>query len=123
MTDRTLWEVLVASPFQGEVMEYMVSFNEDHKEWFDFYPVVERLASETDISDPTAVMMVDVGGGLGHQAINAKRRFPELSGRFIVQDLAQAFPPSSQRPNDVEYMEHDFTKEQPVRGSSHQSKF
>ena len=93
--------------------KYMGVFNEGRKDWWDFYPVEERLAEGAERS-PEATMMVDVGGGLGHQAKNLKRKFPTLPGRFIVQDLPQGF--SSEKSTEIEFMAHDFTTEQPIKG-------
>ena len=93
----------------------MSTFNEGHKDWTEVYPVEERIGSDADTS-PDAVLMVDVGGGYGHQTVKLKRKFPNLPGRFVVQDLL-ALPPEKTRVNDVEYMEHDFMTEQPVKGT------
>lgn len=113
----TLWDVLAANPARGAFMEYMGTFNEGHKAWTDVYPVAERLGKGAS-TESDAVMMVDVGGGQGHQAIDLKKSFPDLPGRFVVQDLPFAFPPEEQRVKDVEFMVHDFTKEQPIKGTS-----
>lgn len=92
---------------------YMTNFNAGRKNWTEFYPVLERLGRDAK-RDKIAVAMVDVGGGYGHQAIEVKAKFPQLPGRFVVQDLPQGL--LSERREDVEYMEHDFFTEQPVKG-------
>jgi demethylsterigmatocystin 6-O-methyltransferase len=109
----TVFELLAISPFNNAFNAYMSTFNEGHADWLDLYPVKERLAGAKTEED--AVMFVDVGGGLGHQASAFKKRFPDLPGRYIVQDLAHALP--STRPEGIEYMEHDFTTEQPIKGA------
>ena len=90
----------------------MSTFSQGRKEWFEFYPVEERLASGADAS-PDAVAMVDVGGGFGHQAIRLKEKFPNFPGRFVVQDLAHALP--ADPPKEVEFQAHDFTEPQPIK--------
>ncbi|KAL9108566.1 MAG: hypothetical protein Q9227_006652 [Pyrenula ochraceoflavens] len=112
----SMWTILASHPAHESGMLHMESFSLGHKAWTDVYPIAERHGAGAK-ADSTAVMMVDVGGGLGHQAINTKRNFPELPGKYIVQDLAQAFPPSDQRPTDVEFMEHDFRNPQPIKGA------
>jgi len=109
-----VWDILLASPQLNAFNTYMSTFNEGHKDWTEFYPVLGRLGDGAR-DDADAVMMVDVGGGLGHQAINLKAKYPGLPGKFIVQDLPQAFP--EPRPEGVEYMAHDFTTPQPVQGA------
>ena len=94
---------------------YMSTFNEGHREWFDFYPINERLGKDAK-NGSEEVMMVDIGGGQGHQAIALRRKFPHLPGRFVVEDLRQGLPDS--RPGDVEFLEHDFMTEQPIKGIS-----
>lgn len=91
----------------------MSTFNEGHVGWLDLYPVIERLGTGLKTAGD-AVTMVDVGGGLGHQVLAFKNRF-HLPGRYVVQDLAQALP--NPRPSSVEYMVHDFTTAQPIRGA------
>jgi hypothetical protein len=111
----TFWDLLGAHEAAPAFMEYMGCFNDGHKEWTDIYPIVERLGQGAS-AEPDAVFMVDVGGGQGHQAINCKKRFPQLPGKFVVQDLAMSMPAEDQRTKEVEFQVHDFTTEQPVKG-------
>lgn len=110
----SLWEIMKGTPLASSFNIYMATFNEGHRNWLDFYPVIERLGDGAD-QDPSSVMMVDVGGGHGHQAVSFKRTFPQLPGRVIVQDLPQGLP--IQRAADIEYTEHNFFKEQPIKGT------
>ena len=61
-------------------------------------------------------MFVDVGGGYGQKAISLKRAFPQLPGRFIVQDLPGTVTNAPQVP-EIETMGHDFFTEQPIKGT------
>ena len=106
------WEILSSTPHVNAFGTYMGQFSQGRKEWFDFYPIEERLASGAD-SSPDAIMMVDVGGSLGHQAIRLKEKFPHLPGRFVVQDLAHALP--TEASPGVEFQAHDFTTPQPLK--------
>ncbi|KAE8356123.1 S-adenosyl-L-methionine-dependent methyltransferase [Aspergillus coremiiformis] len=62
-------------------------------------------------------VVVDVGGGSGHHAIRIARQNPHLS--FIVQDLGVAPPldEDSETPRRVQWQQHDFYNEQPVKGA------
>ncbi|KAL4789342.1 S-adenosyl-L-methionine-dependent methyltransferase [Aspergillus venezuelensis] len=53
-------------------------------DWFDIYPVEERLRIS-----PDRVLLVDIGGGVGHDILAFRRRFPKLSGKLVLQDLPQ----------------------------------
>jgi hypothetical protein len=112
----TLWEILATTPHMGVMGQYMQSFNDGHKNFVDIYPAMERLAPGAS-TDPEAVMMVDIGGGQGHQAIAMKKKFPGLPGRYIVQDLAYGLPLEENRTDEVEFMVHDFLTEQPIKGN------
>jgi demethylsterigmatocystin 6-O-methyltransferase len=112
----TLWEILGTTSHMPVMGLWMSSFNDGHKNFLDIYPVMERLAPEA-LSDPGAVMMVDIGGGQGHQAIAMKTKFPTLPGRYVVQDLAHGLPAEKDRTDEVEFMVHDFMTQQPIIGS------
>ena len=111
-----LWEIMMATPHARAMNVYINNFKEGRRNWSDFYPVEDRLGEGAD-TNANAVMMVDVGGGLGHQAVGLRKKFPQLPGRFVVQDL-NALPPDSGRVTGLEYEVHDFMKEQPVIGLS-----
>ena len=69
-----------------------------------------ELAEEDD-----AVLMVDVGGGRGHDLLElAKRKGPE-HGRLILQDLPEVIADAPEL-ELVESMGYDFFTPQPVKG-------
>ncbi len=92
----------------------MTGFGEGRTSWMDIFPVKEILGTDAR-DDQAAVMFVDVGGGMGHEAVALKKRFPDLPGRFVVQDLPQVV--SRQNLDaEVEFMAHDFLTPQPLKG-------
>lgn len=82
--------------------------------WYEIYPAAQRLGPGAR-QDHGAAMIVDVGGGKGHDVAAFRARHPELPGRFILQDLPETLP-SSQGTAGVEMMAHDFFTPQPVKG-------
>lgn len=60
-------------------------------------------------------VFVDVGGGTGHQCIAVKQKFPDLSGRIVLQDLPAPIS-EAKLPNGIEKMVYDFFTRQPVKG-------
>ena len=80
------------------------------EEWFDFYPVEERLHVAGDMP-----LLVDIGGGLGHELRTLKSRFPNLHGRLLVQDLPVVIDNVKDLPSGIEAMKHDFFTPQPVK--------
>ena len=84
--------------------------------WVDWYPVEERLLRDLDA---TALLLVDVGGGRGHDVQAFHEKYPNRGG-LVVQDLPQGFENNQERDDDpsVKLMVHDFFTEQPVKGTS-----
>ena len=85
---------------------------EGQKNFLDVFPFETKVAPNTR---PDRPIFVDIGGGIGHQCLAFKSRYPDSPGRVILQDLpaviAQAIPIQG-----VEAMAHDFMVEQPVKG-------
>ena len=80
------------------------------EEWFEFYPVEERLRVAGD--EP---LLIDVGGGLGHDLIALKAKFPNVPGKLVVQDLPIVIDHVKDLPPGIEAMKHDFFSPQPVK--------
>ncbi|KAL9116664.1 MAG: hypothetical protein Q9187_006812 [Circinaria calcarea] len=80
----------------------------------DFFPVEEKLGKGAR-RDEDAILVVDVGGGFGHQAVALRKRFPNLPGRFVLQDLPNAV--ASLQLEGMEATVHDFLRLQPLKGA------
>jgi hypothetical protein len=61
------------------------------------------------------VLLVDIGGGLGHDPIAFKTHFPKLPGNLLLQDLAAVIDSITDLPTGIQAMPHDFFKPQPVK--------
>lgn len=85
------------------------------QQWFDIYPVAERLANVR--SSPDSVLMVDVGGGPGQELIGLRRGHPELVGRLVLQDLPITLDRIENLSDVIEKMPYDFFTPQPVVGA------
>ncbi|GMG41690.1 unnamed protein product [Aspergillus oryzae var. brunneus] len=64
---------------------YMSSRRQGKPSWFDVYPV-ERLTHGA-LEHDDAVFLVDVGGNQGHDLIRFREKFPDVTGRLVLQDL------------------------------------
>ena len=93
---------------------YMTGFDEGRGSWMDIFPVKENLGIDAR-DEQAAIMFVDVGGGMGHEAVGLKKRFPDLPGRFVVQDLPHVVS-GLNLDAEVESMAHDFFTPQPLQG-------
>ena len=95
----------------------MAGYHQGRPSWMDpgFYPVKERLLGGMT-ANKGEIAIVDVGGGMGHDLVELKKKHPELVGRFILQDLPQVIEQVPQPLEGIEATVHDFYTEQPVKG-------
>ncbi|TGO50760.1 hypothetical protein BOTNAR_0380g00020 [Botryotinia narcissicola] len=112
----TIWQILESTGYMPLVELWMQSSNDGHKNFVDIYPAMDRLAAGASTGSES-VMMVDVSGGQGHQAIAMKKKFPDLPGRYIVTDIAHGLPANRDNSVGVEFLVHDFMTEMPVKGA------
>ncbi|KAJ5735535.1 O-methyltransferase B [Penicillium malachiteum] len=91
---------------------HMKSNRDGMPTFLDVFPVLEKA---TDLT-PERALFVDIGGGIGQQAIAFKEKYPQLEGRVIVQDITLATADAIQHPG-VEAMAYDFFSPQPIKGA------
>lgn len=117
-TDLHFFEFLATNPeYTVRFMNHMAAYHQGRPSWMDpgFYPVQERLV---DGLDKDAPLLVDVGGSTGHDLAEFRRKHPEVQGQFILQDLPEVIEKARTLISpDIKAMEHDFFKEQPVKGT------
>jgi len=82
--------------------------------WFQYYPVESSLCDGMKSED--AVLIVDVGGGRGHDLEAFKGDFPSQRGNLVVQDLPETIDDIDHLAPGVESMELDFFTPQPIKG-------
>lgn len=80
-----------------------------------FFPVRERLIDGAK-PDDDAVFLVDIGGSLGHDLEEFRRKHPQVPGRLILQDLPSVLAQIQHVDEKIECMAYDFYTEQPVKG-------
>ncbi|KAJ3484329.1 hypothetical protein NLG97_g7081 [Lecanicillium saksenae] len=83
--------------------------------WFVWYPVEERLLTGLENSAP---LLVDVGGGKGHEIQAFCRAFPSR-GQLVLQDMADVIDNvgSDSLDPEIAKQSHDFFTSQPVHGA------
>lgn len=90
-----------------------LSFRRRGKDWFEFFPVADRLQVPGD-DDP---LIVDVGGSQGEDLKKFKARFPNIPGKLILQDLPAVVQGAHDLPAGIEVQSHDFFQVQPVKNA------
>ncbi|MCJ1314083.1 hypothetical protein MMC25_007763 [Agyrium rufum] len=108
---------------QPENVEVFKNFNtwlagshDGRADWLEWFPVKEEIIDGSN-QDREAVAVVDVGGSFGHELLRLKKKFPNLPGRLILQDLTGTI---NNVPETTVFKPtvHDFFEPQPVKGTS-----
>ena len=96
---------------------YMAGYAQCRPKWIDvnFYAVEERLGHGLKIGD-SKTLIVDVGGGLGHDLVEFKKKYLVIPGRLILQDLPENIKQIDQINDGIELTVHDFLTPQPIKG-------
>ena len=95
----------------GHLNRYMQAEQKGLRPWLEAYPIEEKSQSLA----PEQVFFVDIGGGIGHQAVGVKQWLPQINNGIIVQDQAVVVPHAIKH-DGVEAMAHDFFQPQPIKG-------
>ncbi|OGE58287.1 hypothetical protein PENARI_c001G07209 [Penicillium arizonense] len=88
-------------------------------EWTEGFTLLNSEAQKIPSTPPTPEekpFLVDVGGSHGHQCIELARKYPNLLGRLIMQDLPMTvdkLPPIE----GVKVEAYDFFQKQPIEGA------
>lgn len=92
--------------------QYLAHRRKDMPTWLDVFPVEQETKGAEN-----GVLLVDIGGNIGHVCAEFKAKYPHLPGRVILQDLPHAIPMALQTPG-VENTVYDIFTPQPVKGVS-----
>lgn len=88
--------------------------------WDGMVPVDDFKLSKEDLVN-NRVMICDVGGGSGHQCLDFRKHYPDLTGKIVTQDLGSMQQLSAIREElekqNITMMPHDFFAEQPIQGA------
>ncbi|KAJ5084660.1 hypothetical protein NUU61_009239 [Penicillium alfredii] len=114
-TNAHYFDFLSSHPYYQQAFNTVMamSFRRHGRDWFELFPVEERLRVQND-TDP---LIVDVGGSQGKDLKMFKERFPHLPGKLILQDLPSVTANAQSLPPGIEVQGHDFFHEQPVRNA------
>ncbi|KAI1491131.1 putative O-methyltransferase [Biscogniauxia mediterranea] len=101
-------------PYLQIFNNYMAAYRAGKPSWVDpgFYPVAE-LAEGFDPST-NEVLLVDVGGGMGHDLQELKQKHPSLPGKLVLQDRPEVISSVEGSQGVFEAASHDFFTPQPV---------
>jgi len=84
--------------------------------WIEWFPVRERILGLELTSAGSDVLLVDIAGGRGHDVQAFGRKFEDVQGRLVLQDLPAVIGDIQHLDDRVERLEYDFFTEQPIKG-------
>ncbi|KAJ9325574.1 hypothetical protein DTO027B5_6314 [Paecilomyces variotii] len=117
-TTLSCFDWFVQNPKQFESMQKVMAAFES-ADWtvgFDLFESEAKKVSPTSPQPSEKPFFVDVGGGHGHQCIQLGKRYPNLLGRLVLQDLPAAINKLSPM-EGVKAEAHNFFEKQPVAGA------
>ena len=92
---------------------FMSTYRTDRPEFLDVFPADGQLLQDCKDDD---VLLVDVGGGRGHDIQKFIEKFPQKKGRLILQEIEDVAKQALEI-DGMEVMVHDFFTPQPVKGA------
>ncbi|PYH92255.1 S-adenosyl-L-methionine-dependent methyltransferase [Aspergillus ellipticus CBS 707.79] len=117
-TKASFFEFLAQDPVVGAQFNNLMSvYHQGRASWMDpgFYPV-QRLLEGVQVGTDD-VLLVDVGGGKGHDLQEFRTKGPRVPGRLILQDQPAVIAEATGLHASIETMAHDFFGEQPIKGA------
>ncbi|KAI9713802.1 MAG: hypothetical protein M1820_000532 [Bogoriella megaspora] len=120
---KTLWEVYKIRPEQKKDFDMYMTVRRQgalHMDWWKVYPAASELPKVPGglRDDKDAVLMVDVGGGRGHDLEVFRTEHSELPGRCILEDLPGTIENiKDSPPKGCEMTGYDFFTPQPIKGA------
>ena len=107
------------APYATQFNHHMGGYRLGRPSWMDpeVYPVQDNLISGFNSQDNDPVMLVDIGGGYGHDLSEFHSKFPTAPGRLVLQDLPRVLDEIASLEEGIERIPYDFLTPQPVKGA------
>ncbi|KAK8015332.1 O-methyltransferase [Apiospora arundinis] len=114
-TQLPFFDWLVATPpHLSHFDSFMSAYRAGKPDWWDFYPVEDRLVTGFDPTNNNDAFLVDVGGGRGHDLVQFAEVHAAHPGRLILQDREPVIA-AAEKSDHFEAQVHDFFTPQPVK--------
>lgn len=114
-TTGTCWDWLAQNPDAlGRFNTFMEGGRDDTSHWADWFPVQERILDKVS---PDRTLLVDIGGGRGHDLEGFKQRFSVEDGKLVLEDLPTVIEDIKQLDSGIQRIKHSFFEPQPVKGA------
>ncbi|KAH6683931.1 S-adenosyl-L-methionine-dependent methyltransferase [Halenospora varia] len=106
---------LATQPLLQQAFNVAMSMARSNKtqKWFEYFPLESKFSG----SSPDETLIVDIGGGVGHDLVALKEKFPEVKGKLIVQEIPVVVQSITSLPSGITAQEHDMFTPQPIKGA------
>lgn len=105
--DIDIWEWLAKNPeANARFNTFMEGMRGSRPHWTDWFPVQERVLDGVD--DRTRPLLVDIGGGRGHDIACFAERFPNTPGQLILEELPAVIDDIATLDPRIQRMKHNF---------------
>lgn len=119
-TKFTVFEYMNSNPrIMKDFNNFMGNTLGARKYWTDWFPVQERVL---DGATETSPLLVDVGGGKGHDLLDFQAKYPQKAHRLVLQDLSPVTSDLGDLNPAIECMTSDFFLKQPMKGKANPSR-
>ncbi|KAL4900266.1 hypothetical protein BDW74DRAFT_188633 [Aspergillus multicolor] len=111
-----IWNWFGADPDRLDVSSsFMEADRGSRPSWVEWCSLPAQLVKSFD-GNSEDVFMVDVAGGRGHDLRTFRNKFPDVKGKFILEDMAHVIEQSVEG-LQTEKIAFDLFKEQPIKGA------
>lgn len=116
--DELIWLWLATQP---ELFDACNSFMEGNRgsrpSWVTWFPIQERVIDGFNAAHGDT-LLIDVGGGRGHEVAGFHRAFPSAPGKLYLEDLPHVINDVLDLDPAIERLPQDFFAPQAVQGTS-----
>ena len=117
-TSDNMFPWLIKQPeLMSHFNNFMIGQQAARGDWFGRLPVKEMILNGASTEDPNAVLLVDIGGGEGHDIQAFHRAFPNAPGKFVLQDLPPVIQNIKQLDKRIIRESYDFFTAQSIKGA------
>lgn len=102
-------------PLGRQFNHHMGGYSRGRPTWMDRFPTQERLIEGAKAGAEDA-LLVDIGGGFGHDLESFHAKHPQAPGRLVLQDLPGVLEQIVSLSDKIERQPYDFRTKQPVEG-------
>ncbi|KAJ5297875.1 S-adenosyl-L-methionine-dependent methyltransferase [Penicillium antarcticum] len=116
-TKDAVWEWLEKRPEElARFNPFMEGVRENRQHWVDWFPMQEQVLNGSSGSYDQP-LLIDLGGGRGHDIAYFAARFPDVPGRLILEDISPVIDDTQKLDPKIERFKHDLLTPQPIKGA------